>query len=447
MLALLSKQNASLMGHVKRPLIFCAATILAGVSIFLIWGSLALLDSAAVATGQIILSGRRKTIQHLEGGVVEAILVKEGESVKNGDPLITLSPIGIDSHLQRTAWQLKAVKILEKRLLAQERENNTLKGVPTPIDFTDPLLKSSDEATRQLMLTQQQIFDAQTKEQHAFFSSQEETIDAYQAQLKTLEKVLAGEKEKLKAFEALYSKDLIPKFGSGMAGLFEAQRAVLEMESERIRLKSVIAEAKLKTLQYQERLRSQIANEYRENHLQLLEFEQEYRRLKDILERTVIKAPVSGTVTGLEVHTVGGVVHPGAKLMDIVPESDELVVEASVNPQDIEGVLPGLEAKIQLNAYKARLVPRISGKVVSVSADVFNASVGAAAQGATQPQGTPFYLVRIKISEVALKRLTLPVTLTPGMPVTVFIVKGKRTFLQYLLTPIKDSFHKAFKEV
>ena len=461
--------SKTLMESVKPPLLFCAAAILIGISIFLIWGSLAPLDSAAIATGQVTLTGKRKTIQHLEGGVVEAIWVTEGARVQEGDKLITLSPTGVASQLQRILWQLKAAKVTEKRLLAQElmtqvSENGGLKTLPV-LDFTDPFLDEvfgavpeslrdeslRDESLLQLIKTQQQLFDAKCKEQQAFLSGQQETIKAYKAQLNSLEKVLEGEREKLQSFEELHIKNIVPKFGSGMAGLFETQRSVLEMESDRTRLKSAIAEAKLKILQFKENLRSQIASEYRENHLHLLEFEQEYLRLKDIVDRTVIKSPVTGVVTGLEVTTVGGVVHPGAKLLDIVPEDGELIIEASVNPQDIESVYLGLEAKIQLNAYKSRLVPRISGEVLSVSADVMQPPAGqGAGTGAlgTGAQGTsaPYYLVRIKVSEESLKRLTIPVTLSPGMPVTVFIVKGSRTFLQYLLSPIKDSFHKAFKE-
>ena len=446
--------SKTLMASVKPPLLFCAAAILVGIGVFLIWGSCAPLDSAAIANGQVTLTGKRKTIQHLEGGVVEAIWVAEGQRVQEGDPLITLSPTGVASQLQRILWQLKAAKVEEKRLLAQEamtQEPEALTVIPD-LDFTDPLLESlrdepHDESMLQLMKTQQQIFEAKCKEQQAFLSGQQETIKAYKAQLGSIEKVLMGEKEKLKGFEELHAKNIIPKFGHGMAGLFETQRAVLEMESDRTRLKSAIAEAGLKILQYKENLRSQIATEYRENHLQLLEFEQEYCRLKDIVDRTVIKSPVTGIVTGLEVHTIGGVIHPGAKLMDIVPESGELIIEAAVNPQDIESVFPGLEAKIQLNAYKARLVPRVSGEVISVSADVFQAPTGGqGGAGMSAPGTSAYYLVRIKVSEEALNRLTVPVTLAPGMPVTVFIVKGNRTFLQYLLSPIKDSFHKAFKE-
>jgi HlyD family type I secretion membrane fusion protein len=454
------------MTSVKPPLLFCGAAILVGISIFLIWGSWAPLDSAAIASGQVTLTGKRKTIQHLEGGVVEAIWVKEGEPVQEGDRLISLSPTAVASQLHRILWQLKAAKVLEKRLLAQEsmtQESMTQDTTPgaivlasqalTSLDLGDlPLEVAGDEgdadgSLAQLIKTQRQIFEAKCKEQQAFLSGQQETLKAYQAQLNSLEKVLEGEREKLEGFQELHTKNIIPRFGHTMAGLFEAQRSVLEMESDRTRLKSAIAESKLKMLQFTENLKSQIASDYRENHLHLLELEQEYNRLKDIVDRMVIKSPVTGTVTGLEVTTIGGVVHPGAKLLDIVPESDELIIEASVNPQDIESVYPGLEAKIQLNAYKARLIPRISGEVLSVSADVMAPSASQGAPNApSSPGGGAYYLVRIKVSEEALKRLSLPVTLTPGMPVTVFIVKGNRTFLQYLLSPIKDSFHKAFKE-
>jgi len=154
------------------------------------------------------------------------------------------------------------------------------------------------------------------------------------------------------------------------------------------------------------------------------------------VERSEIKSPVDGVVTDMQYHTIGGVIASGHKILDIIPQDGNLIVEAKVKLQDIDSIYPGLLAKVQLGAYKSRLVPRIEGKVIYVSADK-----------STDQQGNSFYITRIEIDEEQFNRLSATIKLHPGMPVTVFIVKGTRTFLEYLISPIRDSFFKAFKEV
>lgn len=141
-------------------------------------------------------------------------------------------------------------------------------------------------------------------------------------------------------------------------------------------------------------------------------------------------------VTGLQYHTIGGVITPGASIMDIVPDDDRLIVEARVRPQDIDIVHQGLQAKVMLNAYKSRAIPLVEGEVLQVSADSFS----------DEATGEPYYLARVLINPEALERLTTHVELYPGMPAEVFITTGERTLLQYLLSPITDSFRRAFKE-
>jgi HlyD family secretion protein len=145
---------------------------------------------------------------------------------------------------------------------------------------------------------------------------------------------------------------------------------------------------------------------------------------------------VSGEVTDLKYHTIGGVIGAGQKILDIVPNDSNLIIEARVKTQDIESLYPGLVAKVQLTAYKNRLVPRLDGEVIYVSADAVP----------DQHNGQLHYIARIKINEEQIAQLNAEVKLYPGMPATVFIVKGTRTFLQYLVSPITDSFYKAFKE-
>ena len=156
----------------------------------------------------------------------------------------------------------------------------------------------------------------------------------------------------------------------------------------------------------------------------------------DVLARTVIRSPQAGKITGLKFHTRGGVINPGAPIMDVVPQDDQLIVEARVKVQDIDLVHKGLAAKVMLSAYKSRFVPRLAGKVIQVSADRFT----------DERSGEAYYLARVSIDDGTLAKLSKHVELYPGMPAEVFITTGESTLLQYLASPIIDSFRRSFKE-
>jgi HlyD family type I secretion membrane fusion protein len=149
----------------------------------------------------------------------------------------------------------------------------------------------------------------------------------------------------------------------------------------------------------------------------------------------VIVAPQSGKITGLQFHTLGGVISPGYAMMEIIPQNDKLIVEAQVLPEDIDIVHEGLKVKVMLSAYSSRFVPRVEGKVVYVSADRF----------INEHSGEPYYLAKVEISTNALEKLKEVVELYPGMPAEVFIVTGSRTFVGYIMSPILDFFRRVFK--
>jgi HlyD family secretion protein len=181
-----------------------------------------------------------------------------------------------------------------------------------------------------------------------------------------------------------------------------------------------------------------IYKELRQVQDQVLELNEQYRTVIDLLGRMEIKSPVDGYVTSLAYHTIGGVITPGTKIMEIVPKADKLIVEVKVNIRDIENIHVGQYSKIQLSAYKSKLVPRLSGTVTYVSADKI--------QDYHQNGGQPYYIAKVEIDQEELKNVNYDVKLVPGMPAEVYIVKGTRTMLQLLLSPLIDSFHKAFKE-
>ncbi len=170
--------------------------------------------------------------------------------------------------------------------------------------------------------------------------------------------------------------------------------------------------------------------------MEIINLVSELSKAKDILKRTVITAPVSGKIMNIKYHTIGAVIQPASEIMDIVPQSEELIIEAKIRPQDIDSVHDGLKAKVSLTAYKGKKVPKLDGKVINVSADIM----------VNEQSKESYFLARIKIDQKELANLKEQVTLHPGMPAQIFIITGSRSMVSYLLTPIQDSFYKAFRE-
>ena len=434
----LKKIESKLVKHVRPAIVFGAIALAVCFGFFVIWGGLAPLDSAAVAEGTIIVRGNHKTIQHLEGGIIEKIFIKEGQLVREGDELIKLSDTSAKASVHVILSQLRFAKALEKRLLAEEQDAEE-------VDFSDPILDQDDSEVVMLINNQKALFalNRKAKKVQSDVYSQRilqknEEIKAQEAKLDAVSSSSAIAKEQLAIVEDLHKKGLEAK-----TRLLSARDRYDQLAGEIHSTKAIIAKAKeeayeaeLHKLNAENDFYQKVAEKYKENRAHVLELEHRLQAAEDVLERTTIKAPSSGMITGLLYHTMGGVIQQGAKVMDIVPQDDKLIVEAYVMPQFIESLYVGLEAKVQLNAYKSRLVPRVLGEVTYVSADKF----------VNQNTGQAFYNIKVELDEESIESTNTDIKLYPGMPVTVFIVKGSRTFLQYMLSPIVDSFHKAFKE-
>lgn len=424
---------------IRGPIKFAMTVIAITIGFFVVWGGLAPLDSAAVAEGVIAVSGNHKTIQHLEGGIIESINVKEGQEVKEGDLLMTLSDSSAKAQKQIVESQLIFATATRARLDAEQN------GYDMIIWDVDEFDQSNHEVVN-IIKNQDNLFRYKREELKAnqnivadrIKQSQEEII-ALEARLRSIESQKLSIEEEIKSNEKLMEKGLAlkPRVRELQRHMDELIASVVEVKAKIAGANQAISENRLKSINIDNEYYKEISRETKENHSQVLDLTEKYNASVDVLNRTKIKSPSSGIVTDLAYHTVGGVVSPGHKIMDIVPQNEKLIVEAKVRTQDIDSIYPGMIAKIQLGAYKSRLVPRIEGKVIYVSPDKL----------VDQQSGMPYYLARIEIDESQIKSLTADIKLYPGMPATVFIVKGTRTFLQYIISPIIDSFYKAFKEV
>jgi len=426
--------------QIKKPIWVGFYTMAIAVFIFVIWGGLAPLDSAASAHGYLLPNSNRKTVQSFEGGVIDKILVDNGDVVKQDQPLIILNPNKAQGEYSIYLSYLKSAIAMESRLIAETNDADK-------IDFNNEYLNPENGEDKMFMRNQEKVFKAHV-EQHlqkveefkSLLVQHDELIKHYESRLKVdmrhlqlLEKQVALHEKLMK--EGLSTYQTLSHYQS------QAHQQLSGIEDLQGRMQGTIQEKKgieARLAQEEQDYRYRIESEYRENHAKLLEFLSRMKSAKDTLDRTVIRSPISGVIVDLRYHTVGGAISHAQPIMDVVPENEELVAEVILPAQDGAYIKVGCPARVTLEAYKQRLVPRIDGVVIYLGADK------AASQNGQQQ--APVYVARIRLNQDQLHRLDTEVDLRAGMPVTAFLVRGERTFLQYLISPITESFHKAFKE-
>ncbi len=403
------------------------------------WSAVALLDSAAVASGIVTLESYKKTVQHLEGGIIKDLRVREGDSVKAGDILVRLDDTQSRAQLEIVRAQLNAVRLTEARLLA---ERDGLSEVKFSTDLV--ALSKSDARVAEQMDSQLKAFAARQGDLKSRISLLNEKISQLQQQIRGFdeqERILTRRidlfSDELNGLRSLLDKGLGDKV---RLRALERDKAEVEgllssVRSQRSQAKLQISEAQLQITQTKQENQKNVVAELNDAQVKISDSLERERALADTLKRTEILAPVSGRVVGLEVHTEGAVIAPGAKVLDIVPQSEALLVDAHVLPVDVDKVVPGLVARVRFTAFNQRTTPTVLGKVLSISADRLTDPV----------TNMPYYLARIQVppQEIAtLKGLEL----IPGMPADVMIVTGERTVLDYMLRPLLDALARSFKE-
>ena len=406
---------------------------------FALWSTLAPIESAAIASGKVVVTGNRRTIQHLEGGIVQKINVIDGENVHKGQLLVSLENTHAHAAFKLTQGELFRLMSIEARLTA-ERDN------AENIDFNQKLIQASknNQKVKKLIESQNKIFKTNQASFTGNISILKQQIIQLQEQIKGANSQLESTikqydliQEEVVAVKELSEKRLIEK-----PKLLELQRSAARLQGIRGETVSKIAVLNQKIGETQTKIHTMKADRLKEILSQLRESHQAIADLMkkeiiegDVLKRTEIRSPQNGTIVDMKVHTIGGVIKPGEQLMDIVPQ-EQLVIDARVSPMDIDIVHKGLIAKVDLVAFKTRNTPTLKGKVVSVSADSFT----------DEKTGELYYRAKIELNEEELKSLSKAQELYPGMPVQVMIITDNRTFFSYLFTPVKDSFGRAFRE-
>ncbi|MCB2081855.1 MAG: HlyD family type I secretion periplasmic adaptor subunit [Rickettsiales bacterium] len=399
------------------------------------------IDTAAVAHGRVVLEKNRKVIQHLEGGIVSEILVREGDEVLAGQSLVRLNDISAKARLDILTSQLRVARATEGRLLA-ERDNQAA------ISFHQGLMESKDNPeVAQVIDAQQRLFVSRRKALIGQINVLKQRIAQLNDEISGLQaqEVAAGKQLTLISAEVSDVEKLVDKGLAQKPRLLALQRQSAELEGLKgelqariARAEQNIAENEMQMINLQNQNLSDVLAQLRETQAQIADLEERIRAAEDVFSRIVITAPQSGVVQNLKVHTVGGVVSPGQPVMEIVPTDDKLVVEARVRPQDIDVVHAGLPARMRLLAFKMRKVPVVDGEVTQISPDINVDTV----------TGDQFYKALVEVDGKTLDNLKEleGLELKAGMPVDVLIVTGRKTPLRYLFDPLVNFVGMAFHE-
>lgn len=402
------------------------------------WASLAPLSSAVIAPGFVTVDTNRKKVQHLDGGIVNEILVRDGDKVRKGQVMIRLDETRARASSGIVQAARDAAKAQEARLVA-ERDGDD------QIDFPASLLaRQLDPTVAELMTAQRSLFfarraaiEGETALLEQRVGQLNEEIEGLTAQRRSNERQLAFIADELGGLRQLWKNGLVEK--SRLMAL-ERESARLEGEkgqriAEIARTKTAIGETKLKIVQLRKTMHESVATEIRDVQAQIFDLDERLNAAEHVLKNIEIKAPVDGIVVGLGVHTEGGVIKAGDTVLEVVPIGDSLLIEAQMQATDIDNTQIGQEADIHFTALSQRTTPVLIGQVTYVSADRL-----------TDPRnGQPFYLVRVSVSESEVQRLG-DQHLVPGMPAEVIIKTGERTAGQYLLQPMLSSFRRAWRE-
>jgi membrane fusion protein, epimerase transport system len=403
--------------------------------VFGVWAAIAPLDGAAHAPGTVNVRSYSQVVQHLEGGIISEINAKNGDVVNAGEPLIVMDNTQSLAQLEIVNGQYTAAKAREARLIT-ERDKLSTVIYPSTLDRSNSNVMQEIEA-------QDSIFQAQQDSLSGSIEVLEQRIEQLEAK-KRGQTNLKATKEELAASFAEELSDVRELLTQGFADknrLRELERNVASLRGDVSELETNISatdieigEARLQIIQTEREFHNDVVQILGETQTELKDLTERKNALQDIVSRTVVRAPVDGIVNGLQFHTVRGVIPPGTPIANIVPQSDELIVDAQVSLIDIDRVAIGMDATIRFSTFGSA-VPTITGKVINLSAD----------RVMDEQTGMSYYLARVEVTPEGKEDLQ-DLILLPGMPAEVFINTGSRTFLQYLFKPFSNALARSFIE-
>jgi HlyD family type I secretion membrane fusion protein len=409
---------------------------------FGVWGNMAPIAGAVVASGVFVATGQNKIVQHLEGGVIRSIHVREGDRVEQGQLLVVLDETAPGAELRRLMLRSTRLTAVDARLQAEMREDPEVK-------FAQEAEQGTDAEIAEILNSQRMAFTARRNNVLSDIAGIKESINA-------LNERIEGSKVQLDAVKrqiVLLDDEINTKAYLLQTGLVRKpellvlQRTKANLEGEVGRILGDIGDARERIARANEQINGvrktaikTAVDQMHEVRGELADVRERMLAAKGVLDRVRITAPVRGVVVKLRYHTEGGVIEASKNIMEILPSQEELIIEARVRPQDIDSVKHGQHAMVRLTALNQRITPMVSGDVIYLSADTL-----ADERKSQQPGPTDIYIVRVKLNSA--EAMAVPnFSPTPGMPAEVYIKTAERTFFQYVVRPIHDSMTRAFRE-
>jgi HlyD family secretion protein len=391
--------------------------------LFLGWAAIAPLDAAVVAPGVVIVAGNRQTVQHRDGGVIARIAVQDGQHVQQGDILIELSAPEMAARKEALLSQVLDLQMQRAQLIAAQRGS---RDIEPPAEWTTlpPEDRAIAEAALERHRREASSRSAALRTQRSVSGAVDARIAGYQQELVAIDRQDALLEEELTGVRSLAERGLMP-----LTRVRALERAQAELDGRRAELRAAIAGA------MEDR-----AEQIRDIEARLAVLQPQLAGARAEFERTLMRAPVEGVIVGLEANTVGGVIHPGAAVMDIVPEGQDLIVEARVRPEDADNLREGQQGEVRITAFSGRTMPILHGEVQRVSADRF----------VDERTGVAYFTTQVSVPRAEIERLLEHdpngARIRPGLPAQVVVPTRKRTALQYFLEPLNQSIWSSFRE-
>ena len=423
---------------IKKPLLMGLVVIGVFFAGFGYWAIRAPIAGAAIAPGVVIASGQNQSIDHLEGGIISEITTRNGALVKQGDALVYLDPTQAASSRNRVEKSLVALSANLARMTAE------MSGADE-IRFPDTLLEraNKNQQTQPLEL-QKAEFESRLIQHKSELSVLDEQVSAIEQEMSGIELQIEAEKTKLvvlkdeiKAKESLLKRGLTPKnqYNALLREQADTKGAIGALTARIGQRKKSISEVRVRQETIRATRRSEASSQINELRTQIDDLDEQLTSRADILQRMVIRAPVDGVIVKIEKNTIGSIIRPGETVLELLPTSSDLIISARVSPIDIDIVTIGQEASIRFSALNARTTPEVPATVEYISADRL-------VDQATQEV---YFDARLKLIDDLPEDFN-PEKIYAGMPVDAFIKTGDRTFVEYLVKPITDSFRGAFTE-
>ncbi|MET4632897.1 HlyD family type I secretion periplasmic adaptor subunit [Kaistia defluvii] len=421
----------------RTPVLAGVLAVLIGFGGFAGWAYSANLDSASVATGSVIVDSKRKTVSHYEGGILKRLLVKEGDTVKVGQPLILLDDTRARSELQQLTARRFALTAKLARLRSEQADAES-------VDFPPELLQSQDPAALDAVEAERKFFSTRVAAKAGRLDVQRKAVEQHDAEAAALRAQIESTKRQTELLQEQRDTiaGLVAKGLSKRSQLLELDSRASqlvgnagEMVANKAKIEQAKAGANLELLALSSDWLQQVAGEIATARGELADVDEKIIASRDVLQRLEVRSPQAGVIVNMQVRTVGSAISAGAPLMDIVPENEPLIIEARLSPTDIDSVRVGAPVRVRLTAYNQRSHAPLEGRLTYVSAD----------HEVDERTNSAYFVARAEVLPESLASAP-DVKLYPGMPADVLIINKPRRAIDYLLSPITDSLNSAFHE-